>query len=86
MEVYQYVTWVDDPGIPGDENYKRVTVVVRYKAPAANSVNEFVRASTLFTPGTVTITPGRDHVDDGSCVHHDRPVQHDDHDREHMPR
>jgi hypothetical protein len=58
MEVYQYVTWVDDPGIPGAENYKRVTVVVRYKAPAANSINEFVRASTLISPGTVTITPG----------------------------
>ena len=57
MEVYQYVTWVDDPGIPGDQNYKRVTVVVRYNAPAANSVNQFVRASTLISPGTVTITP-----------------------------
>jgi prepilin-type N-terminal cleavage/methylation domain-containing protein len=58
MEIYQYVTWVDDPGIPGDENYKRVTVVVRYKAPSSNGVNQFVRASTLISPGTVTFTPG----------------------------
>jgi prepilin-type N-terminal cleavage/methylation domain-containing protein len=55
MEVYQYATWVDDPDIAGTQNYKRITVVVRYKAPAANGVSKFLRSSTLFTPGTVTI-------------------------------
>lgn len=55
MEIYQYATWVDDPGIAGTDDYKRITVVVRYKAPAANGVNQFLRSSTLFTPGTVTI-------------------------------
>jgi prepilin-type N-terminal cleavage/methylation domain-containing protein len=58
MEIYQYATWVDDPAIPGTQDYRRVTVVVRYKAPSSNGVNQFVRASTLFTPGTVTITGG----------------------------
>ena len=55
MEIYQYVTWVDDPQVPGDEDYKRVTVVVKYKAPAVNGISRVVRASSLFTPGTVTL-------------------------------
>ena len=86
MEVYQYVTWVDDPGIPGDQNYKRVTVVVRYHAPAANSVNQFVRASTLISPGTRDHHAERDDVDHGPLVDHDHPVDHDDDRREHVPR
>jgi type II secretory pathway pseudopilin PulG len=57
MEIYQYVTWVDDPGVSGTEDYKRVTVVVKYKAPSVNGVNRFVRMSGLFTIGTVTIEP-----------------------------
>jgi prepilin-type N-terminal cleavage/methylation domain-containing protein len=52
MEVYQYATWAEV------DKVARVTVVVRFKAPAANSVNQMVRASTLFTVGTVTFTPG----------------------------
>src|SRR5262245_30507193 len=55
MEVYQYATWVDDPDITGTKDYKRITVVVKYKAPAANGVNRFLRSSTLFTPGIVNI-------------------------------
>jgi prepilin-type N-terminal cleavage/methylation domain-containing protein len=55
MEIYQYATWVDDPAIAGTHNYRRLTVVIRYKAPAANGVNKLERSSTLFTPGTVTI-------------------------------
>jgi prepilin-type N-terminal cleavage/methylation domain-containing protein len=54
MEIYQYVTWVDDPTIVGSEDYKRITVVVRYHAPAANGVNELQRSSTIVTPPTVT--------------------------------
>ena len=56
MEIYQYVTWVDDPTIVGQQDYKRLTVVVRFKAPSSQGVNQIVRASTLFTPGTVTLT------------------------------
>lgn len=56
MEIYQYTTWVDDPSIPGTQDYRRVTVVVKYKAPAVNGVSRTVRASSHFTPGTVTFT------------------------------
>ncbi|MGQ0825740.1 MAG: prepilin-type N-terminal cleavage/methylation domain-containing protein [Actinomycetota bacterium] len=55
MEIYQYVTWVDDGTIVGTQDYRRITVVVRYKAPAANGVNVLQRASTFVTPGTVTV-------------------------------
>jgi hypothetical protein len=55
MEIYQYATWVDDPAIPGTEDYRRVTVVVRYKAPAVNGINKILRSSTLFTPGSITV-------------------------------
>ncbi len=55
MEIYQYATWVDDPSIAGTQDYRRLTVVVRYKAPAATGVNKIVRNSTLFTTGTVTV-------------------------------
>src|SRR5262249_35230554 len=55
MELYPYATWVDDAGIPGTHDYKRVTVVVRYKAPSAGGVNQILRSSTLFSKGTVTI-------------------------------
>ena len=58
MEVYVYATWVDDPDIsPSTEDYRRITVVVRYKAPAVNGVNTLLRSSTVLTPGTITITP-----------------------------
>ncbi len=55
MEIYQYVTWVDDASIAGTQDYKRVTVVVRYKAPSVTGVNRLVRASSFFGLGTVTI-------------------------------
>lgn len=55
MEVYQYATWVDDPNITGTEDYKRLTVVVKYKTPSIPGVKKLVRLSSLFTPGTVTI-------------------------------
>ncbi len=55
MEIYQYVTWVDDATIAGTEDYKRVTVIVRYKAPSVNGVNRLVRASSFFGIGVVTI-------------------------------
>lgn len=55
MEIYQYVTWVDDASIAGTQDYKRVTVVVRYKAPSVTGVNRLVRASSFFGLGTVTV-------------------------------
>ncbi len=55
MEIYQYATWVDDIAIAGTQDYKRVTVVVRYKAPSVHGVNRIVRASSFFGVGTVTI-------------------------------
>ena len=56
MEIYQYVTWVDDPSIAGTEDYKRVTVAVRYKAPSVHGINRIVRATSFFGVGTVTIS------------------------------
>jgi prepilin-type N-terminal cleavage/methylation domain-containing protein len=58
MRVFQYVTWVDDPAVTGTEDYKRVTVVAQFRSPAASGVSQFVRASSLFTTGTVTVTDG----------------------------
>lgn len=55
MEIYQYVTWVDDPGLSGTENYKRITVVVRYKAPSVNGVNTTLRVSSLYAEDTITL-------------------------------
>lgn len=55
MDVYDYVTWVDDPGITGTDDYRRVTVVVVYKNPAVNGVSRFVRASAIFSAGTVSV-------------------------------
>lgn len=56
MEIYQYVTWVDDPTITGTQDYKRVTVAVRYKAPSVHGINRIVRATSFFGLGTVTIS------------------------------
>lgn len=55
LRVYQYVTWVDDPGITGTQDYRRVTVIVEYKAPTVNGVSKFVRASAIFSEGNVSV-------------------------------
>lgn len=55
MSIYQYVTWFDDPSISGTQNYKRVTVVVRYTAPTINGVSRVVRVSSFFTTGNVIV-------------------------------
>ncbi len=39
MQIYQYVTWVDDAGIPGTQDYRRVTVIVVFKTPTLNGIN-----------------------------------------------
>jgi prepilin-type N-terminal cleavage/methylation domain-containing protein len=56
MTVFQYVTWADQPN-----DVKRLTVVVVYRPAAIPGAAKFVRMSTYFTPGTVTVggtTPG----------------------------
>jgi prepilin-type N-terminal cleavage/methylation domain-containing protein len=55
VDVYQYVTWVDDPTIPGTQNLRRVTVVVQYHQIAVKGTDHILRESALFTPGTVTL-------------------------------
>lgn len=55
MRIYQYVTWVDDPQIVGTQDYKRVTAIVQYKAPSVNGISRNLRASSLFSTGTVTV-------------------------------
>jgi type II secretory pathway pseudopilin PulG len=55
MRIYQYVTWVDDPDLAGTQNYRRVTVVAQFHAPAENGVNQIVRMSSLFTPGGIVV-------------------------------
>lgn len=57
LEIYRYVTWVDDLAITGTQDYKRVTIVVRYKLASVGGVTRMLSASSIFTPGTVTI-PG----------------------------
>ncbi|HEX9696366.1 MAG TPA: hypothetical protein VGB64_08630 [Actinomycetota bacterium] len=61
LTVFQYVTWVDDPAIDGTQDYRRVTVVVQFNAPASQGVSRLVRVSSYFTPGNVSlggVTPG----------------------------
>jgi prepilin-type N-terminal cleavage/methylation domain-containing protein len=55
MEIYQYVTWVNDPTIPGTQDYKRVTVVVQFHTPTQTGVSRTVRASSLFGTGDVVV-------------------------------
>jgi prepilin-type N-terminal cleavage/methylation domain-containing protein len=56
VEIYQYVTWVDDAGIPGTQDYKRATVIVVYKTPTVDGISKEVRASAVFSSGTVSIS------------------------------
>jgi hypothetical protein len=55
VDVYQYVTWVDDPEIAGTQDLKRVTVVVEYHRVAFKGTSNILRESMVFTPGTVTL-------------------------------
>jgi hypothetical protein len=61
VDIYQYVTWVDDPGIPGTQNLKRLSVVVEYHTVPFIGGSHILRESVTLTPGTVTLggdTPG----------------------------
>ncbi|HZJ27849.1 MAG TPA: type II secretion system protein [Acidimicrobiia bacterium] len=55
VDVYNYVTWVDDRTIAGTQDLKRVTVMVRYRTLGRPGTARILRESVLFTPGTVII-------------------------------
>ena len=55
VDVYEYVTWVDDPGIPGTQNLKRLTVVVQYHTTPTLGGSKMFRESQTFSPGRVTL-------------------------------
>lgn len=55
VDIYQYVTWVDDPGIPGTQNLKRLSVVVEYHTVPIVGGSRILRESVILTPGTVTL-------------------------------
>ena len=55
VDIYQYVTWVDDPGIPGAQNLKRLSVVVKYHSVPTVGGSRLLRESVILTPGTVSL-------------------------------
>jgi type II secretory pathway pseudopilin PulG len=55
VDIFQYVTWVDEPGIPGTENLKRLTVVVEYHSVPIVGGSQLLRESVILTPGTVSL-------------------------------
>ena len=62
MEVWQFVTWFDQAN-----NVKRLTVMVVYK-PQVLGPARMIRASTFFTPGTVTIEGSTGGANQGNGV------------------
>ena len=55
VDIYQFITWVDQPNIAGTQNLKRVTVVAEYHNVAIKGTYNILRESMVFTPGTVTV-------------------------------
>ncbi len=55
VDVYQYVTWVDDASIPGTQNLKRISVVVTYHSVPHFGLSKLLRESVILTPGNVTL-------------------------------
>ena len=55
VDIYQYVTWVDDPGIPGTQNLKRITVVVQYHSVPTIGQARLLRESVILTAGNVVL-------------------------------
>jgi PKD repeat protein len=55
VDVYEYVTWVDDPGIAGTQNLKRLTVVVQYHTVPTIGQAKMLRESVVLTPGNVSL-------------------------------
>ncbi len=55
VDVYEYVTWVDDPSIAGTQNLKRLSVVVQYHTIPTLGGSKMFRESQVFSPGTVSL-------------------------------
>lgn len=55
FNIYQYVTWYDDPNIAGTQDYKRVVAVVTWKFPVATGHTNRVFESTFIGGGSVTV-------------------------------
>src|SRR4051812_65163 len=55
VDIYQYVTWVDDPAIAGTQNLKRLTVVVQYHTVPTIGQARILRESVVLTPGNVIL-------------------------------
>ncbi len=55
VDIYQYVTWVDDPAIAGTQNLKRLSVVVQYHTTPTVGGVKFLRESVVLTNGTVSV-------------------------------
>lgn len=55
VDVYQYVTWVDDPSVAGTQNLKRLSVVVQYHTIPILGGSKMFRESQIFSPGTVSL-------------------------------
>lgn len=66
LSVYQYVTWVDDPGITGTQDYKRVTIAVTYAASSNPGRARSVQVSALLTSGTVSVGGSQSGATQGS--------------------
>lgn len=58
MDIFKYVTWVDDPNITGTQDYRRVTVIARYLDGGATARPRTVQVAALVTPGSITFTGG----------------------------
>lgn len=56
VDVYQYVTWVDEASIPGTQNLKRISVVVTYHNVPQLGLSKMLRESVILTPGNVTLS------------------------------
>ena len=55
IDIYEYVTWVDDPAIAGTQNLKRLSVVVKYQSVPTVGNSKILRESVVLTDGTVTL-------------------------------
>lgn len=55
FNIYQYVSWYDDPDVAGTQNYKRVVVIVTWKFPVTTGRTSRVVQSTLIGNGTVSV-------------------------------
>ena len=55
LEIFRYVTWIDDPSVTGTQDYKRVVVIARPQSPAGSGRPTEVRASTFLSDGAIVV-------------------------------